>query len=175
MSKANSSSGRKRFRSVQFPRSPEISRVEGNVSRNKIGTTGDVLGVRPYRRGDSPRRIHWGQSAKHDRLIVCELQSNARPVIQLVLDTDPRIHCGTGTNGSREWAIRIVASLAKGWIESGAQVGLACANVELPPASGVAQSMSFLMHSRPYRMTPESRWLMYSHVPYAGVSATAFK
>ncbi len=58
--------------------------VEGNVSRSMVGTQGDVLGVRSYRRGDSPRRIHWGQSARHDRLIVCELESNSRPVIQLV-------------------------------------------------------------------------------------------
>lgn len=113
--------------------------VEGNVSRSKVGTTGDVLGVRPYRRGDSPRRIHWGQSAKHDRLIVCELQSNSRPVIQLVLDADPAVHAGTGENGSREWAVRVVASLAKGWLEAGAQVGLAWAGFELPPASGPAQ------------------------------------
>ena len=113
--------------------------VEGYVSRSKVGTTGDVLGVRPYRRGDSPRRIHWGQSAKHDRLIVCELQSNSRPVIQLVLDADPRVHAGTGENGSREWAIRIVASLAKGWLEAGAQVGVAWVGFELPPASGTAQ------------------------------------
>ena len=113
--------------------------VEGNVSRSKVGTTGDVLGVRPYRRGDSPRRIHWGQSTKHDRLIVCELQSNSRPVIQLVLDADPRVHAGAGTNGSREWGVRIVASLAKGWLEAGAQVGLAWAGFELPVASGTAQ------------------------------------
>lgn len=113
--------------------------VEGNVSRGKVGTTGDVLGVRPYRRGDSPRRIHWGQSAKHDRLIVCELQSNARPVIQLVLDTDPRVHAGTGAGGSREWAIRVAASLAKGWLEAGAQVGVTWAGFDLPPASGPAQ------------------------------------
>jgi len=114
--------------------------VEGNVSRNKVGTTGDVLGVRPYRRGDSPRRIHWGQSAKHDRLIVCELQSNARPVIQIVLDTDPRVHAGTGATGSREWAVRIVASFAKGWLEAGAQVGVAWAGFELAPASGPAHA-----------------------------------
>lgn len=113
--------------------------VEGNVSRSKVGTTGDVLGVRPYRRGDSPRRIHWGQSAKHDRLVVCELQSNSRPVIQLVLDADPNVHAGTGANGSREWAVRVVASLAKGWLEAGAQVGLAWAGFELPAASGPAQ------------------------------------
>jgi uncharacterized protein (DUF58 family) len=113
--------------------------VEGNVSRNKVGTSGDVLGVRPYRRGDSPRRIHWGQSAKHDRLIVCELQSNARPVIQLVLDADHRVHAGSGSESSREWAIRIVASLAKGWLEDGAQVGLAYAGFDIPPASGASQ------------------------------------
>jgi uncharacterized protein (DUF58 family) len=113
--------------------------VEGNVSRNKVGSNGDALGVRPYRRGDSPRRIHWGQSARHDRLIICELQSNARPVIQLILDTDPRVHAGSGSAGSREWAIRIVASLAKGWLEAGAQVGAVWNGQSIPSASGQSQ------------------------------------
>jgi uncharacterized protein (DUF58 family) len=113
--------------------------VEGNVSRNKVGSNGDVLGVRPYRRGDSPRRIHWGQSARHDRLIVRELQSNARPVIQLVLDADQRVHVGDGPDDSREWAVRIVASLAKGWLHSGAQVGAVWNEQVIPPASGQQQ------------------------------------
>ena len=113
--------------------------VEGNVSRSKVGTNGDVLGVRPYRRGDSPRRIHWSQSARHDRLIVCELQSNSRPVIQIVLDADTRVHAGTGPGSSREWAIRVVASFAKGWLEDGAQVGLAWGGHDIPPASGLSQ------------------------------------
>jgi uncharacterized protein (DUF58 family) len=109
--------------------------AEGNVTRSKVGSTGDVLGVRPYRRGDSPRRVHWAQSAKHDRLIVCELQSHSRPVVLLVLDADPRVHTA-GDEGSREWAIRVTASLAKGWLEAGAQVGLACAGVYLAPNAG---------------------------------------
>lgn len=113
--------------------------VEGNVSRNRVGTHGDVVGVRPYRRGDSPRRIHWGQSARHDRLIICELQSNSRPVIQIVLDADPRVHVGVGPNSSREWAIRVAASFAIGWLEDGAQVGLACGSQDIPPASGLTQ------------------------------------
>jgi len=113
--------------------------VEGNVSRSKVGTNGDVMGVRPYRRGDSPRRIHWGQSAKHDRLVVCELESNSRPVIQLVLDADPGVHVGVGPDSSREWAIRVVASFAKGWLEDGAQVGLAWGGHDIPPASGGSQ------------------------------------
>lgn len=118
--------------------------VEGIVSRNKVGTNGDVVGVRPYRRGDSLRRIHWGQSAKHDRLVVCELQSNSRPLIQLVLDADPRAHSGSGADGSREWAVRVVASLAKGWLAAGARVGLAWGGFDLPPASGMAQTCAVL-------------------------------
>jgi uncharacterized protein (DUF58 family) len=120
------------------PTSDGADVVEGNVTRNKVGSTGDVLGVRPYRRGDSPRRIHWSQSAKHDRLIVCELQSNSRPVVLLVLDADPVVHT-PGPDGSREWAVRVTASLAKGWLEAGAQVGLAWGETVLPPQAGGAQ------------------------------------
>jgi uncharacterized protein (DUF58 family) len=109
--------------------------AEGNVTRSKVGSTGDVLGVRPYRRGDSPRRVHWAQSAKHDRLIVCELQSYSRPVVLLVLDADPSVHTH-GEEGSREWAVRVTASLAKGWLEAGAQVGLAVAGSYFPPNAG---------------------------------------
>lgn len=118
--------------------------VEGNVSHAKVGSYGDVLGVRPYRRGDSPRRIHWAQSARHDRLIVCELQTNSRPVIQLVLDANPEVHRGEGLSGTWEWSIRIAASLARGWIEEGAQVGLAWDGGEIPPASGTRQIQKIL-------------------------------
>lgn len=113
--------------------------AEGSVSRNKVGSNGDVLGVRPYRRGDSPRRIHWAQSARHDRLIVCELQTNSRPVVQLVVDVAPASHRGDGSDSSREWAIRVAASLAKGWLEEGAQIGLVCATRVVPVASGLSQ------------------------------------
>jgi uncharacterized protein (DUF58 family) len=113
--------------------------VEGCVSRNKVGSNGDVVGVRPYRRGDSPRRIHWGQSARHDRLIVCELQANARPVIQLVLNADPQSHLGQGPDSSREWAVRVAASLTKGWLHAGAQVGAVWSGDVIPAAAGTRQ------------------------------------
>lgn len=111
--------------------------IDGSMTRNKVGTTGDSVGVRPYRRGDSPRRIHWTQSARHDRLIVCELQAYSRPIILLLLDVDPAIHT-LGAEGSREWAIRIAASFAQGWLNAGAQVGLAVGSLLLPPRSGTA-------------------------------------
>ena len=112
--------------------------LDGNVCRNRAGSESEVMGVRPYRRGDSPRRIHWAQSARHDRLIVCELESTARPTVRIILDLESAIHTG-GSQGSREWAIRIAASFAKGWIDAGAQVSLLAEGIDLPLASGSFQ------------------------------------
>lgn len=112
--------------------------LEGNVNRNRAGSEGELMGVRPYRRGDSPRRIHWAQTARHDRLIVYELESTARPTVRIVLDLDSSIHT-SGAQGSREWSIRIAASFAKGWIEAGAQVSLLTDKVDLPLAGGQLQ------------------------------------
>ncbi|WP_165249969.1 DUF58 domain-containing protein, partial [Paludisphaera soli] len=97
---------------------------EGAAARRRPGTSGDLLGVRPYRRGDSLRRVHWPQSARHETLIVCELECRATPVVQVVLDLDAAAHAGTGPESSREWAIRVAASYAEDWIGQGAEVEL---------------------------------------------------
>jgi uncharacterized protein (DUF58 family) len=112
--------------------------LDGNVSRNRAGSEGELMGVRPYRRGDSPRRIHWAKTARHDRLIVCERESTARPTLRIVLDLDSSVHT-SGIQGSFEWSIRIAASFAKGWIEAGAQVSLLADQVDLPLAGGQLQ------------------------------------
>ena len=44
------------------------------------------------------------------------------PRIQIVLDTHPASHLGSGPDSSREWAIRVAASFAEGWINQGAEV-----------------------------------------------------
>lgn len=98
--------------------------VDGAVLKNRVGQSGDLLGLRPYRPGDPMKRIHWRQSARNDRLIVCEQQATAAPRIQIVLDLDPEIHCGMGNDSTREWAIRIAASLCCGMHQSGVAVSL---------------------------------------------------
>ncbi len=97
---------------------------EGSTHRNRPGGSGDFLGVRPYRRGDSLRRVHWPQTARFGQMVVCELQSHAVPRVQVVLDAHPLGHVGTGSDGSREWAIRIAASFVEAWIGQGAEVEL---------------------------------------------------
>lgn len=126
---------------------PEVSGSEfheGQVFRNKPGTAGDILGVRPFREGDSLRRIHWPQTARHGKLIVCERQTPGLPSIQIILDTHSEGHSGAGTDSSREWAIRIAASLAAGWLEQGAQIETVIQGKALAMAGGMGQKRKVL-------------------------------
>lgn len=112
-----------------FPVGPIPEEAGGDVSegatfRDRPGDAGDLLGVRSYRRGDPLRRIHWGQTARHGELIVCERQAAAAPRVQVVLDLDSASHVGLGPGGSLEWAIRVAASLLDDWIGQGADAEL---------------------------------------------------
>jgi uncharacterized protein (DUF58 family) len=113
---------------------------EGNSARNRAGGSGDFLGVRAYRRGDSLRRVHWPQTARLGQMVVCELQSNAVPKVQVVLDVQPAWHVGTGPDGSREWAIRIAASFLEAWIGEGAEVELIAEGLSISARGGSVAS-----------------------------------
>ena len=143
-----------------FPVGPVPESVRGHSSdglalRDKPGTWGDLLGVRPYRRGDSLRRIHWPQTARHGQLVVCEVQSSAVSRVQIVLDTHPSSHTGSAPDGSREWAIRVAASFVEGWIRQGVEVELALDGIRhsispaIPLERGRRVCLTPLRDSRP--------------------------
>lgn len=99
---------------LNLPPLPEQAgqhRLQGQQLREVAGDVGDVLGTRPYRQGDSVRKVHWPLTARYDRMIVCERQSLSGTKYQIIPDLDPQVHQGSGANSSREWAIRWVASL----------------------------------------------------------------
>jgi uncharacterized protein (DUF58 family) len=109
---------------------------EGSAPRDRPGPAGDFLGVRPYRRGDSLRRIHWPQTARHDQLVVCELERPAAPSVQVVLDLHDDAHAGSGPESSREWAIRVAASFLEQGIEQGADVEAVFGGRVIAPRAG---------------------------------------
>ena len=92
--------------------SAETRPSEDRFTDARCGESGDVLGTRPFRNGDSLRRIHWPQTARTGSLVVCERQAPATSAIRIVVDTDPTIHETINGENSIEWAIRIVASIA---------------------------------------------------------------
>ncbi|MGP0067629.1 MAG: DUF58 domain-containing protein [Isosphaeraceae bacterium] len=135
---------------------PEIEgshAFDGLATRDCAGHSGDPRGVRPYRRGDPIRRVHWGLTARHGELIVRELQSNAVPRVRIVLDTRPAAHAGSGPGSSREWAIRVAASLAEGWIGQGAAVELVLDGKPVP-SRGSARARTVTLLDALARLAP---------------------
>jgi uncharacterized protein (DUF58 family) len=116
----------------------------GLCTMNKAGSHGDILAVRPYRRGDSLRRVHWPQTARHDRLIVCERQASSHLRTTVVLDALPDHHTGAGPFCTFERAIRVAASLCRSWLDAGANVGLIAGNCVIPPEGGPAHTQRIL-------------------------------
>lgn len=94
-----------------LPDAVEIEAREDRTSDRRAGDVGDVLGTRGFRPGDSLRRVHWPQSARQGRLIVCERQRPIACALRLVLDLDPRHHGGEGREASVERLLRTAASI----------------------------------------------------------------
>ncbi len=127
---------------------------EGLSYRDRAGDWGDPLGVRPYRRGDRFRRIHWAQTAQRGELMVCEVQASATPRVLIVLDSRPEVHSGRGPNSSLEWAIRVAASFAQGWLSQGARVELLHGEGSIVDLGGSIKTRTTFVLDALARLTP---------------------
>lgn len=79
--------------------------------RQSTPQTGDLKGLRPYRRGDNPRDIHWKTSARRDQLLVREYD-HAEP-LGVTLVIDPHLPgVGGEANAALEWCLSLATSLA---------------------------------------------------------------
>jgi uncharacterized protein (DUF58 family) len=90
-------------------------------------------------------------------LIVREVQSNAVPRVQIVLDAHPLAHAGSGLDSSREWAIRVAASLAEGWIGQGAEVELVLDGASVPLRGRSAKTRSAALLDALARLAPDAK------------------
>jgi uncharacterized protein (DUF58 family) len=101
--------------------------------------------------------VHWGLSARHGELIVREVQSNAVPRVRIVLDVHPAAHSGPGLDGSREWAIRVAASLAEGWIGQGAAVEVVFDGKFVSMRGGSGRARGAFLLDALARLAPDTR------------------
>lgn len=112
--------------------------AEEHLSDRRTGDCGDMLGTRLFRHGDALRRVHWAQSARHGKLIVCERQGAARSTVQVAVDVATDVHAGTGGNSSLEWNIRIAASVCQCLHANHAQVECCIGNERIAVEPGTA-------------------------------------
>lgn len=97
-----------------LPDAVELDFREDRLSDRQAGEQGDLLGTRLFRQGDSLRRVHWAQTARHGRLIVCEKQSSARCAVRMIVDIHAVHHRGAGTPAATlETTLRAAASICE--------------------------------------------------------------
>lgn len=75
------------------------------------GIGNEVIGVRPYRAGDSPRHIHWRSVARTGQLVSKEFADETQPGLSLVIDRAlaPGAH---PKHNPFEWGIKAAVSIA---------------------------------------------------------------
>jgi len=97
------------------------------------------LGVREYRAGDDPRRIHWPATARRGALMVKELEVDLAPTTSVFIDLDRRHRAGTGRKSTAEYVLRSAASVIWTALRRGAFVqvsGQGAAPLHIPPGCG---------------------------------------
>ena len=111
---------------------------EEQPTDRRAGTTGDLLGVRRFRDGDSLRHVHWAQTARQRELIVCERQATVSSTVCIGVDLP--------SDAKRlEVGLRAAASVAAQFARSGMAVELVlpdrtlrCDGVLTPLLDGLA-------------------------------------
>ena len=127
-----------------MPRLGPDDTAEGSITTGKSGNNGEFSGARPFRRGDHQRRIHWALTARHDRLIVRELETPTRPTALIFVDNGAACVPEFGNELTLDWQVRVAASLASGWLEEGAQVGLIWHGGIVEASSGTMQKAKLM-------------------------------
>jgi len=117
---------------------------DDHFSDHRVGESGDMTGTRTFRDGDSLRRVHWAQTARMGRMIVCERQAASQSAIRVVFDSDPHVHRGSGSSGTLEWSIRIAASICAAYHRANANVECCFGHEILPVKPGSNGMKSFL-------------------------------
>lgn len=87
------------------------------TSSRHWGDEGDIAGPRPYRPGESLRRVHWRHTARRGDLIVCERESSSSRRLRVRLDLEQPSRDRQEASPSYEMAISIAASLIHQAIE----------------------------------------------------------
>lgn len=91
----------------------------GQMMSPAKGTSGDTTGLREFRRGDDPRRIHWPQTARLGQLVMREQQRSTNPRMSVQLDSPDNFEAW-----EMEWAVRLAASFLAGAERMGWQCDL---------------------------------------------------
>ena len=110
-----------------------VTAIHELLTAADIGDESEIRGIREYRIGDSPRRIHWPLTARHRTPVVKEFHPVVTGDHWLFLDLNRHAVAGLGRTSSIETAIRITASIANLSLTQGHRVAVVAGSEEEEP------------------------------------------
>ncbi len=119
------------------------------VTRPAAGTGYEVMGLRPYRPGDSPRSIHWRSVARTGQLVSKEYADETQPGVTLALDLfrHPYPYGLSETKHTPfEWAVKVAASIGDYAQRRGYPLTLATNDENLPAPGGALSWYALLQY-----------------------------
>ncbi|MCH2211045.1 MAG: DUF58 domain-containing protein [Fuerstiella sp.] len=125
------------------PDANDAQPTEDEFSDRRVGDFGDIMGTRPFRDGDSLRRVHWAQTARQQSLIVTERQAPAVTSVRVVLDLTDHSHLHAN-NRFVESCVTAAASVCESLHLQHARVELSIGS-ELSAAGNSSSSFSRVM------------------------------
>ena len=96
-----------------MPDASDSRQTEEQFSERRVGEFGDMMGTRPFRTGDSLRRVHWAQTARQQTLIVTERQAPAMTSVRVVLDLSEVAHPPDTRETTVELCVQTAASICE--------------------------------------------------------------
>ncbi len=123
------------------------------LSDHRTGDSGDVTGTRPYRLGDSLRRVHWAMTARVGQMICTERQATIQSTRNCYLDVSSHNHTGRGDGSTLECSLRIFAGICQEMLRNGmgvrAIIGADC--LVLTPGSASLRNLLMKLARLPER------------------------
>lgn len=117
------------------------------VARPSAGVGYEVMGVRPYRPGDSPRHIHWRSVARTGQLISKEFADETQPGMTLALDLYQHPYAETESKQTPfEWAVKAATSIGDYALRRGYPLSLVSNDDALPAPPGAVGREALLQY-----------------------------
>jgi uncharacterized protein (DUF58 family) len=117
------------------------------VTRPAAGIGYEVMGIRGYRAGDSPRHIHWRTVARTGQLVSKEFADETQPGVTLALDLFRHPYAPSDTKHTPfEWAVKVATSIGDYANRRGYPLTLATNDENLPAPNGAISWYALLQY-----------------------------
>jgi uncharacterized protein (DUF58 family) len=117
------------------------------MPRPRPGLGYEIMGVRAFRSGDSPRHIHWRSVARTSELMSKEFADEAQPGLSLALDLFQHPYPASDSKHTPfEWAVKIAASIGEYAQQRGYPLHLLADTDALPPPVGAVSWQALLQY-----------------------------